>query len=572
MSEYATHAGQVMKNYWQSLVPEVAVIVFVTIAVYMHAFHNGFLPDDDLITNSPVIRASDGLRRIWFTTETPDYYPLTWSLLWFEWRLWGNDPTGYHVINVVLHAVNAVLVWLVLRRLEIPGAWLAALIFAIHPVNVATVAWISEQKNTLSMLFFLFAILAYLRYDEVTQPHPERGWRWYVISLTAFVLALLSKTAIVMLPVVLLLLAWWRRGRVGWRDVLRTVPFFALSVVLGFMTMWFHHEHVLSKLPAREDGFVVRLLTAGWVPWFYLYKAILPINLTVVYPRWDISPVRWFWYLPGAILSGGFAVFWWKRKTWGRPMLVGLGYFMVMLIPVLGFFDQSFFRATLVADHWQYYSIVGVIALAVAAGQKVCSGMGKQGREVGLLAAVAVVMMLGTATWIRINVYRNHETLSRDNVIKNPKAWSAQYNLGVALWKAGRVEEAIECYKEVLRLRPDYNEVRNNLGVALAETGHLDEAIGEFREYVRSYPGNPEAHNNLGLALARRGQFEQAIPCYKEAVRLQTNYVVAHVNLAIALTALGRTNDAINHYEQALRVRPDYVEAQHRLAQLQAGQ
>src|ERR1017187_4158122 len=217
-----------LKDQLQAPVLWGGLIVLIMLAAYLPALRGGFVWDDYvLITENRMVTASDGLQRLWFTTEAPDYYPLTSSLWWLEWRWWGNRAAGYHVVNVLLHAVNAVLVWLVLRRLKIPGAWLAGLVFALHPVNVATAAWISEQKNTLSMLFFLMAILLYLKSDE------EGGWRWYGMSLAAFLLALLSKAAVAMLPVVLLGCIWWRRGKIRWAEVARCLPFFALSLVLG---------------------------------------------------------------------------------------------------------------------------------------------------------------------------------------------------------------------------------------------------------------------------------------------------------------------------------------------------
>ena len=235
-------------------------LAVVTFVVYFPALGGGFVFDDDsLIIQNQLIHASDGLHRFWFTTQAPDYYPLTWSLWWVEWHLWGDNASAYHVVNVLLHAVNVILVWRILRRLKIPGAWLAALVFAVHPVNVATVAWISEQKNTLSMLFYAIAILLYLKFDE------EGNGRSYLFSLAAFLLALLSKSAVVMLPVVLLGCVWWQRRRIQWKDVLRTLPFFALSLGSGLTTIWFQHNRALGGHAVRTGGFLSHLAAAcGW--------------------------------------------------------------------------------------------------------------------------------------------------------------------------------------------------------------------------------------------------------------------------------------------------------------------
>ncbi len=367
-----------MKDIWKSPAAGVAAIILLTVVAYIPAMRGGFVFDDDpLIVHNPLLQASDGLHRFWFTTQATDYYPLTWSLLWEEWQLWGNSAAGYHVVNVLLHAVNAVLVWTTLRHLRIPGAWLAGLVFALHPVNVATVAWISEQKNTLSMLFFAVAILLYLRFDETSD------WRWYGVSLTAFIMALFSKTAVVMLPVVLLGCVWWLRGRIQWKDLLRSLPFFALSLASGLTTIWVQHNRDLASHAVRAVSFPFRLAAAGWVPWFYLYKALLPFNLSVIYPQWNIDVSLWVSWLPGALIMGCLTLFWWKRMTWGRPLLFATGYFVATLFPVLGFFDQGFYQYSLVADHWQYCSIVAPIALVIARRGIDLPSPGKMGPELG---------------------------------------------------------------------------------------------------------------------------------------------------------------------------------------------
>lgn len=327
-----------MKSNWRAFGVGAALIMLLMFVADFPSLRGGFVWDDTtLITENRLVKANDGLYRFWFTTEAEDYWPLTSTAWWLEWRVWGDNATAYRVVNLLLHGVNAILVWIILRRLKIPGAWVAALVFAIHPVNVATAAWISEQKNTLSMLFYLTAVLLYLRFDE------SEGRCWYALSLGTFLLALLSKAAVAMLPVVLLGCVWWRRDRVRWKDLLRSVPFFVLSLVLGLVTVWFQHHPDSAGHPVRDDGFAARLAGAGWAPWFYLSKALLPLNLTMIYPRWKIDASLWVSYVPGIALAGCFMLFWRRRRTWGRPLLFGLGYFVIMLFPVLGFFNQSFF-------------------------------------------------------------------------------------------------------------------------------------------------------------------------------------------------------------------------------------
>ena len=546
-----------MKNAWKTR--GAAVIILVTVVSYLPALRAGFVFDDFMfVRDNRIVKASDGLYRFWLTKESPYYYPLTWSLWWSEWHLWGDNAAGYHVVNVLLHAVNAVLVWLILQRLKIAGAWLAALVFAVHPVNVATVAWISEQKNTLSMLFFALATLLYLRFDEEERP------ACYSLSLAAFALALLSKPAVVMAPVVLLGCVWWMRGRLRWKDFLRSGPFFVLSLVAGLATIWFEYR-TFEQPAVGVEGLLSRLATAGWVPWFYLSKALVPVNLTVIYPKWEIDASHWVSYVPGMILVGSLLVFWWKRQTWGRPWLFGLGYFVVMFFPVLGFFDQAFFRYSWVADHWQYYSIVGVIALVVAAGAGIGRRLVQRSRSVGVVVSAAVLVVLAVATWKRSCVYANEETLWQDNVAKNPDSWVAHNNLGVALGQAGRFEDAIGHVEQALRIKPDYAEAHFNLGKAMVVLGRMQEAIGHFEQALRSSPKDAEAHYNLGNALLASGNAQMAIGHLEQAERSSPDNAGVHYNLGNALLALGRVPEAVGHWEQAVRIKPDYAEARNNL-------
>lgn len=584
-----------MKNVWKSSVTGAGLIILVTIVAYVPSMNGKFLWDDrELVIDNPIVKSHDGLYRAWCTTEAQDYYPLTASLSWMEWRLWADHAVGYHLVNILLHAVSGVLVWMILRRLKIPGAWLAGLIFVVHPVNVATVAWISEQKTLLSMLFYAIAILLFLQFDE------DRHWRWYGLSLAAFVLALLSKSAVVMLPVVLLGCVWWRRGRIASKEYWYTVPFFGVSLVLGLTTIWFQQHRALQGEVVFTAGIPGRMVMAGRIPWFYLYKALLPWNLNAVYPRWEIDASDWVSYLPGAILAGGFFLLWSRRNTWGRPLLFGFGYFVVMLFPVLGFFDQGFYRYSLVADHWQYYSIVGVIVLSVVAGKKICRQIGGGSRAVGVVASVLVLLFLGVCCWDRAGIYRDGETLWRDTLAKNPDAWVAHNNLGFALTDAGHFQEAlghfrrqvqlrpgfagahynlatallrmgnvpgaIQEYEQAIRIKPNYVNAHNNLGSAFLQLGKVSEAIDQFEQALRARPDDAEAHDNLGGALWRIGNVTEAMAHFERALQIKPDFAEAHVNMGLALVKLGRIPDAVAQYEQALRSKPDDVEAHYHLA------
>jgi hypothetical protein len=472
--------------------------VLITVAVYLPVLRGGFVFDDyPLITENGVVRADNGIRLFWSGAGTADYYPLTGSLWWLEWRWWGDHATSYHVVNILLHAVNAVLIWMILCRLNIPGAWLAALVFAIHPVNVATAGWISEQKSTLSMLFYCVAILLYLRFDA------EARWNSYAVSLGTFLLALLSKTAVVMLPFVLLGCVWWLRGRLRWKDWLYSAPFFALSLLFGLVTVWFQYHRVLRGTTFRAEGFHSQLATAGWVVWFYVGKVLWPVNLCVVYPKWNIDPSRGTSWLPLLLLAGCLALFWSKRKTWGRPLLFGAGYFVVTLFPVLGFFDQGFYDYSLVADHWLYYSMIGIVALVVSGGVAFVRRFRDLGRTLGVAVSVVLLVALGVGTWVRAGVYATSETLWQDTVTKNPDAWMAQYNLGLALGKAGKLDDAIAHFQRAVQLTPDFAEAHNYLGTALLQAGRVPEAIEQYRQALRIKPDYMDAQINLDRALSR---------------------------------------------------------------------
>ena len=572
----------------------VALLFGLALLVYAPAMTGGFIWDDKvLFSESPLIKAPDGLYRYWFTTEAPDYWPLTYTTLWVDWRLWGENTAGSHVENILLHAVNAVLVWLILKRLRIPGAYLASVLFAVHPVNVESVAWICQRKNTLSLLFYLLALLWYLRSTVA------RGVRWYVFSVVAFALSLLAKTSGVMLPFVMLGCVWWANGRITRKDLLRTVPYFVIAVALGAVAVWFMSHRSIGADIVRDDGLLSRLVIAGLAVWFYLWKAIAPLDLSFVYSHWgaaDVSSV--VAYLPLAALAGCFGVFWRYRRTWGRAWLFTLAFFVVNLAPVLGFFDIYFMRYSLVADRWQYVSIIAVVALVAAGVTTLLSGARLS--RVRLPAAGAVVLALACLAWNQASIYKNEMTLWRDTLKKNRQAWmprtylgvllmrkgkleeakdhferaisiepnfaKAHTNLGIALHLLGRPQEAVAAHEEALRLKPDYASAHTNLANALLRLGRAKAAATHYEQALRLRPGRAEPHRNLAGALLRLGRLKEAVDHYEKALQLKAGLPKVHNNLANALLRLGHLKEAVAHYEKALRLKSDYVTAHNNLA------
>ena len=544
-----------MKDAWKAPVGGAALIILLTLVAYLPALRVGFIWDDDsYVTDNPTLRSLGGLESIWFKPgATYQYYPLVFTSFWVEQHLWGLQPFGYHLVNVLLHAANAVLLWRVLRRLKIAGAWWIAAIFALHPVAVESVAWVTERKNTLSGLFYLLAALAWLRFRPLTageRPHAP-DWRFYWLALGLFVCALSSKTVTCSLPAVLVLLIWWKTGRLEKRDSLALAPWFVLGAASGFMTRSMEQRLVAG---GAEWGlsFVQRCLLAGRALWFYAGKLCWPCHLTFIYPRWEIDAgTAWQYSFPLAALVVLVAL-WFLRARIGRGPLVAVLFFGVTLAPALGFINVYPSRYSYVADHFQYLACIGLIALAVGASAAIFQQGGRRGRELGTLAAAIVLLLLGTATWGQAHAYYDLETLWRDTLAKNPDAWLAQNNLGTVLRQAGKPEEAIGHFRQAARLKPDLAEAHYNLGVTLAQLDRTQEAIEHYGRALQIKPDFAEAHYNLGVALAESGRVAEAMDHWEQALRLKPDYAEAHFNLGLILTAQGRTTEASEHYRKAL--------------------
>jgi tetratricopeptide (TPR) repeat protein len=525
------------------------VIVAAGLWVYGPALHAGWVWDDvEEVTQNPVLRDPAGLAQIWFAPEGADYFPLKSTVQWLEWRAWGDAPAGYHAVSIGLHLLSALLFWRVLRQLGLRLAWAGGLLFAVHPLAVESVAWAAELKNTLSLVFLLGAMRAYLAYDA------KRGQAAYGLSFAFFLLAMLSKTSVVMFPAVILLHAWWRRGRLDRRDFAASAPFFAVSLGLGFATVWFQHHRAILAGHEFAGGPRTRIVASGLALAFYFWKSLWPFGLQPIYPHWEIDPGALRGYLPWLITAGLFVLLWRRRSGWGRTPLFGLGFFVLNLLPILGFVGMSYLRLSRVADHFAYLPLLGIIGLAVAALDRL-----PRPAPWAVLALISLVFAWQGRAYVR--VFHDEKTLWTYTLERNPQAWIAQGNLGYALFQEGRVPEAIARYREALRLEPDFAEARYNLGTALLQSNQVAPAIAEYEAALRLRPASAGVENNLATALAETGRLPEAVTHFERAVRLEPDYADARHNLGNAYLLSHRLADAVAQYEAALRLRPDDASA-----------
>ncbi|HVS51960.1 MAG TPA: tetratricopeptide repeat protein [Opitutaceae bacterium] len=530
-----------------------AAIVALGVIAFWPTLSAGFVWDDSHeITLNAALRDPDGWWKFWIAPPTDDYFPLKFTIHWIMWRLWQDTAAGYHFANLALHLWGALLVWRLLRKLRAPGAWLGGALFAIHPLVVESVAWVSEIKNTASLPPLLLAACAYLDFDEHGRP------RDYAAALAWFLAALLVKTSVVMFPVVILLHAWWRRGRIARRDLGASALFFATALVLGFVTVWFQQTRAIRHEVLPMGDFVVQFARAGLAIVFYLGKCLAPVGLLPVYPRWNVDPASLAPWLAWLALAALAAWCWAERATWGRHVLFALGFFVANLFPVLGFLPMSYMRFSWVADHFVYLSLVGFVGLAAAGLARLLAFLAAPARRAVVGGAAALVALCGAATFAYAKNFHDDIALWSYTLARNPTLWQAEDNLGLALLAAGEPEPAAAHFRRTLELNPDCDDAHYNLGNVLIRLGQRDEAAQQFEATLRLKPASADAHINLGNLLLDAGRTEEALHHFTEGVRLAPGSPEAHANLGNALTQLQRLPEAIAEYEKALALRPGY--------------
>lgn len=558
-------------------------IIVATLAVYMPAINGGFIWDDpEHITNNHTLRNVDGLIEIWTVPQSiPQWYPLVHTTFWIEYQLKDLRPRLYHLDNVLLHITSALLLWRLLTVLKVPGAWLAAAIFALHPVHVESVAWITERKNVLSCMFYLLTVLAYWRYihggrdrraeadssppRNVSETKPKSLLEWrYILALTLFVAALLSKTVTATLPAALLVLLWWKNGRLRWADVMPLIPFFIVGIGMGLFTAWLEVHHVgasSDRIVELQLSLLDRLTLAGRVICFYAAKLVYPYPLMFIYRQWTVDwHVWWQWIFSFGVLGLLIALVVWRNRI-GRGPAAALMLYCGTLFPVLGFFNVYPFRFSYVADHFQYHASIGMIALAAVG---LCRLLSR--------GAWAVLVPLIVLTVLRTPAYKDAETIWRDTLAKNPNSWMVNTNLahivrGRALASNDPKDwaEADELYEKALKLAPHIHDTHANVGMSLGRRGDIEGALNEFNEALKINPNFAPAYYGIAQVYQKRGDMAAALQNYQEAIKYAPNYSEAYLGLGIVLEQLNQYLPALEAYREAIIGMPEDAEAQYNL-------
>jgi len=546
---------------------QTAVILLAGLWIYSPAYHGDWLWDDDqLLTANPTVQSGSfqGLAKLWFNPDGADYFPLSYTALWAQWPFFGPNSTGYHVTTILLHITAALLLWALLAKMRIPGAWLSGVLFAIHPICVESVAWVSETKNTLSLPLFLLSCFFWVSQDDETES--AKKLRLYVWSVIFFLLAMFAKTSVVALPVITLLYAWWKRGRISRQDLLLALPMFAISIVLGIVTIYYQHGRAIGQETILVGGAASRIATAGMAILFYLWKSVWPFDLLPIYPRWEVDPPKAWQFLPWPMILAAAWWIWTNRAGWGRHAAFALGFFLLTIAPVLGFITISYMRITWVADHFLYLPMIGVIALLSAGIMTWFKTTTTAEQRAAMVTGAVMIAVLSYASFRYAHAWANEDALWTHTLKTNHDAWQAHNRLGAKKFARGDVEGAHYHFQNSTRLRPDLGETHNNLGTTLSAKGQLNEAIKEFTEAARVTPHVPAIRVNLANSLAAASRFGEASDQYKILLQAEPNNPALLNNLGVTLYKLGKKEEAITEFRKALAIAPNLKDARESLA------
>jgi protein O-mannosyl-transferase len=604
---------------WQAL-----VVVAMAVA-YAPVYFAGFIWDDDsYVINNPNLRDLAGLGRIWFAPlSNPQYYPVVHTTFWVEWQLWELHAPAFHAVNVACHAAGAIGLGMFLMRIGMPTARITSLVFALHPVQVESVAWITERKNVLSFPLAIAAGLLLLPFlGLASPPGPGRDgdqgradgtWLRYAAALVLFALALLSKSVVCALPAVLLLLVWWRRGTIGVREIRTVAPLFAMGLAAGLHTAFLEQAHVGAGGDGFELSFAGRVLVAGRAVVFYARSLVWPQGLLFNYPRWSINPsAAWQWCFPAAVAIVLLATFLARRKI-GRGPFAACAAYVGILFPALGFIDVYPFVFSFVADHFQYHASAALITLIVAGAAAAARAVFMTRDSNRLVAALTggVLVVLAIATTRQAAVYHDLEALYRHTLAGNPRSLLAINNLADVMVRQGRLEEAVPLLEQAISLadiaehrtltqltltRVECRMHRRNgdhraalaavtRGLALApedrllrlNAAELHQLLGEIEDAERGYrallerqPADAAVMVSYGTLLSATSRVREAEEMYLRSFATEPSPRAAY-NLAVIYSRTGRPGEAFAYASRAVALDPDDEDARNLLRAVRDG-
>ncbi|MBT0664857.1 tetratricopeptide repeat protein [Geobacter pelophilus] len=543
-----------------------ALIFALVLLAYSSVFYAGFIWDDDsYLTENPYLSHLSGLVSIWVSPgATPQYYPMVFSVFWLEYHLWGLNPVGYHLVNIIIHIINALLIWTALRHFRVKQAFWAAAIFALHPVHVESVAWITELKNVLSLFFYMLALLSYFRFLKMTVDGYQPLWQlrgYYVAAFFFFVLALLSKTVTATLPAAILLLIWWRDGRIVRKDTARLLPFFVVGVAMGLFTA--HLEKTLVSATGAEWNFstVERILIAGRAVWFYAGKLLWPDPLIFSYPKWHIDAGQWAQYLFPVGVFAVLGVSYRFRGIIGRGPLTSLLFFIGTLFPALGFFNVYPMRYSFVADHFQYAASVGIICLFCASLERIIRRISHETLLLEVGCYCGILLLIGLVTWQQGKTYKNTMALYTDIIEKNPSSWFSYTNRAMEYMDQGKYDLAVIDMERALETHPNKSEALSNRAVLRQRGADYQGALADFSKALELDPARVGVlinRSDLYLLLKR---YDLALQDCNNALRIKNDYVDGYLQRARIYELLKDNSKRLGDLSKVLQLTPGNMEA-----------
>ncbi|MBF0276983.1 MAG: tetratricopeptide repeat protein [SAR324 cluster bacterium] len=546
----------------------------LTFGAYFPVSDAGTIIDDSkFYLDDPLVNAGDGWRQIWFNPLQNNgvwpYIPLTRSSFWLERQIFGVNFRISHWLNVIFHFMSAVLLWQILRNMKLQGAWMIGMCFAIHPLHVQSVAWITERKNVLAGVFFMLTFWAFLQFDEKKEKH------WYWCTLILYACALLSKSSTIMLPLLFVIYRMWRGTSWNKAEIRGLLPFFLLAGGSACTRIWFELHSFGASGEAFARSFSERLLTAAHIPYFYLSKIFFPHPLIFTYPKWVMDPAQVSHYFPlvSIFLSMGLLLL--KYREWGRALFLCLAAYGILLFPVLGFFNNAWTKFSFVTDHWAYlpsipvfiFSIQGSLKLAEKGLQKK-SWLAHHARWWSMALFGSILFAL---TWNQVAQYKDRQTLWQATLSNNPNAWLAYGELALEYAKKKQYKEALAHYNQAISLYPDYWEAYSNRANLFAGLNQQERALADYDKAISLDPGSWQNYSNRGNIFSRLNRLDRALEDYNKAIALGPHYAEAHFNRGNLFLKMGKNQQALEDYNKGLHLKANakaYVNRGHLFARM----